>query len=49
MTVPGPVRTPRVTFAQQDEFARKFFAEAVRHLRDLGDARVLHPQEFSPN
>lgn len=39
MTVPASVRTPRVAFPHQDQFARKFFTEAVRH---LGDARLLH-------
>lgn len=36
MPAPG---SPSVSFPHQDEFARKFFAEAVRH---LDDARVLH-------
>lgn len=40
MTVPGPsAGAPSVVFPHQDEFARKFLAEAVRH---LGDARVIH-------
>lgn len=34
-----PSGTPPVAFPHQDEFARKFFAEAVRH---LGDARLLN-------
>ena len=46
MTVPGaPAGTPGVTFPHQDEFARKFFGEAARH---LGDARILHQSARYP-
>ena len=46
MSAPGsPAGTPRVAFPHADEFARKFFVEAVRH---LGDARVLHKARRYP-
>jgi hypothetical protein len=35
----------RVAFPHQDELARKFFAEALRH---LGDARILHRERRYP-
>jgi hypothetical protein len=40
VSIPAPPGSlPCVGFPHQDEFARKFFLEVVRH---LGDARVLH-------
>jgi hypothetical protein len=39
MSLPAPSPVPRPAFPDQDAYARKFFAEAVRH---LDDASILH-------